>query len=92
MSLKLAFWAAEDMAKNKDQRSLHVIPVGIRYCWRRPNWSVLDARLTALERHLGVDSSNQTDPRERLLLIGAALITALEQLERLRADPEQPLA
>ena len=89
---QLAFWAAEDMAKNKDQRSLHVIPVGIRYCWRRPNWSVLDARLTALERHLGVDSSNQTDPRERLLLIGAALITALEQLERLRADPEQPLA
>ncbi len=89
---QLAFWAVEDMAKSQDQRSLHVIPVGIRYCWRRPDWSVLDARLEALEQHLGVEAADQEDRRERLLRIGAALITALEQLERLKPDPQQPLA
>ena len=89
---QLAFWAVEDMAKSQDQRSLHVIPVGIRYCWRRPDWSVLEARLEALEQHLGVEAADQEDRRERLLRIGAALITALEQLERLKPDPQQPLA
>ena len=89
---QLAFWAAEDMARNQDPRSLHVIPVGIRYSWRRPNWTVLDARLQALEQHLGVQVVVPEDRRERLLRIGAALITALEQLERLKANPEQPLA
>ena len=89
---QLAFWAAEDMARNQDPRSLHVIPVGIRYSWRRPNWTVLDARLQALEQHLGVQAVVPEDRRERLLRIGAALITALEQLERLKANPEQPLA
>ena len=89
---QLAFWAVEEMAKIQDHRSLHVIPVGIRYCWRRPDWSVLDARLKALEQHLGVEAADQEDRRERLLRIGAALITALEQLERLKADPQQPLA
>tara|TARA_B100002052_G_scaffold272278_1_gene273809 strand:- start:815 stop:2149 length:1335 start_codon:yes stop_codon:yes gene_type:complete len=91
---QLAFWAVEDMAKAKDARALHLVPIGIRYSWRRPNWSALDTRLRALERHLGVDDiENQAvvDRRERLLGIGAVLIDALERLERLKPTAGQPL-
>ena len=89
---QIAFWAAEDMASIDDARTLHVIPVGIRYGWRRPDWRALDARLIALEQHLGVDRSPTDDRRDRLLGIGANLIGALEQLERLRSEPNRPLA
>ena len=88
---QLAFWAAEDMDEADDPRPLHVIPVGIRYNWRRPDWAALEARLTALEQHLGLSPEDQGNRRERLLRIGAELIEALEQLERLRPETDQPL-
>ena len=66
---QLAFWAAEDMARNQERdRAYHL--VGIRYSRRRPNWTVLDARLQALEQHLGVQAVVLEDRRERLLRIG----------------------
>ena len=81
---QLAFWAADDMATVSDRRAVHVVPVGIRYSWRRPDWSALDARLSCLEQHLGISIDQENDRRERLLQIGLALIGALEQLERLK--------
>ena len=89
---QIAFWAAEDMASIDDSRELHVVPVGIRYSWRRPDWRTLDARLIALEQHLGVDRNPTHDRRNRLMEIGANLIGALEQLERLQSEPSRPLA
>ena len=89
---QLAFWAAEALDAADDPRPLHVIPVGIRYRWRRPDWTALEARLTALEQHLGVTPEDQGGRRERLLHIGTELIEALEQLERLKPEPDQPLA
>ena len=74
-----------------------MLPVGIRYSWRQQRWTALDERLTALENHLGVDGPrNPTDDhfnehRSRLLNIGAALMTALEQMERLRPEEARPL-
>ena len=94
---QLAFWAAEDLNKDGDNRALKVLPVGIRYSWRQQRWTALDERLTALENHLGVDGpQNPTDDhfnehRSRLLNIGAALMTALEQMERLRPEEARPL-
>ena len=94
---QLAFWAAEDLEKDGNNRALKVLPVGIRYSWRQQRWTALDERLTALENHLGVDGPrNPTDDhfnehRSRLLNIGAALMTALEQMERLRPEEARPL-
>ena len=69
------------------------------YSWRQHNWDALDARLTALESHLGIsgaDADADTDPenseaskRDRLIQIGMNLLKALEQLERLKPDPDQ---
>ncbi len=87
---QLAFWAAEDLAKANDSRELQLLPLGIRYSWRQQRWSALDERLSALERHLGVEPEQEPaeDPisprRDRLLRIGAHLMSALEQLERLK--------
>lgn len=52
---QLAFWAATDMEACQDRRDVHVVPVGVRYGWRRPNWSHIDARLEGLEVHLGLN-------------------------------------
>ena len=38
---QLAFWAAEALDAADDPRPLHVIPVGIRYRWRKPDWTAL---------------------------------------------------
>ena len=92
---QLAFWAAEDLDKAGDDRHLEVVPVGIHYNWRRHNWRALDARLDALEQHLGIPAMEEwaddpdTTRRERLIQIGMNLLKALEQLERLTPDPEQ---
>ena len=92
---QLAFWAAEDLDKAGDERQLEVLPVGIHYSWRQHNWRALDARLAALERHLGIsvgrDGSGdpETGRRNRLIQIGMNLLSALEQLERLKPDPNQ---
>ena len=92
---QLAFWAAEDLDKAGDDRHLEVVPVGIHYNWRRHNWRALDARLDALEQHLGIPAMEEwaddpdTTRRERLIQIGMNLLKALEQLERLKPDPEQ---
>ena len=91
---QLAFWAAEDLDKAGDDRHLEVVPVGIHYSWRRHNWRALDARLDALEQHLGIPAMEEwaddpdTTRRERLIQIGMNLLKALEQLERLKPDPE----
>ncbi|AII49257.1 glycerol acyltransferase [Synechococcus sp. KORDI-52] len=92
---QLAFWAAEDLEKAGDERQLEVLPVGIHYSWRKHNWGVLDVRLKALERHLGIASATgssgtpETDRRDRLIQIGMNLLSALEQLERLKPNQEQ---
>jgi len=92
---QLAFWAAEDLNQAGDERQLEVLPVGIHYSWRQHNWRALDARLDALERHLGIPSPGaiagdaDTSRRDRLIQIGMNLLKALEQLERLKPDPEQ---
>ena len=92
---QLAFWAAEDLEKAGDSRQLEVLPVGIQYSWRKHNWGALDARLNALERHLGIPTAAayqgnpETTRRERLIQIGMNLLKALEQLERLKPDPEK---
>ena len=92
---QLAFWAAEDLEKAGDSRQLEVLPVGIQYSWRKHNWGALDARLNALERHLGIPTAAvspgnlETTRRERLIEIGMNLLKALEQLERLKPDPEK---
>ena len=92
---QLAFWAAEDLDKAGDDRHLEVVPVGIHYSWRRHNWRALDARLDALEQHLGIPAMEEwaddpdTTRRERLIQVGMNLLKALEQLERLKPDPEQ---
>ena len=92
---QLAFWAAEDLEKAGDSRQLEVLPVGIQYSWRKHNWGALDARLNALERHLGIPTAAtyqgnpETTRRERLIQIGMNLLKALEQLERLKPNPEK---
>ena len=92
---QLAFWAAEDLEKASDVQQLDVLPVGIHYRWRQHNWGALDARLSALEGHLGISSANaepenaETSRRDRLIQIGMNLLKALEQLERLKPDPDQ---
>ena len=92
---QLAFWAAEDLEKSGDARQLEVLPVGIDYSWRQHNWGALDARLEALEGHLGISSTSEgagapeEDRRDRLIQIGMNLLSALEQLERLKPKPEQ---
>ena len=94
---QLAFWAADDLANSNDLRNLQVLPVKIRYSWRQPNWAALDARLSALEQHLGLmpDVDLSEEPiarrRSRLLGIGTALMEVLEQLERLPSDEALPL-
>ena len=92
---QLAFWAAEDLEKANDERPLVVLPIGIHYSWRHPNWIALEARLACLERHLGIPSPDagqdnpETSSRDRLIQIGMNLLKALEQLERLKPDPAQ---
>ena len=94
---QLAFWAADDLAKTNDRRELQLLPLGIRYSWRQQRWGALDQRLTALETHLGVEPLEEPaeDPisprRDRLLRIGAHLMSALEQLERLNPPEGQSL-
>lgn len=89
---QLAFWAATDMDASQDKRDVHVVPVGIRYSWRRPNWSHIDARLEGLEAHLGLDRAPTKGRRERLLDIGITLLAALEQLERITPVEDQSMA
>ena len=94
---QLAFWAADDLTKAHDKRELRLLPLGIRYSWRQQRWRALDARLSALESHLGFDPLEEpaedpiTPRRDRLLRIGAHLMTALEQLERLNPPEEASL-
>lgn len=89
---QLAFWAATDMATGHDQRDVHIVPVGIRYSWRRPNWSRVDARLKQLELHLGLNQNPSKGRRERLLDLGMTLLSALEQLERIKPGQDQTMA
>ena len=76
-----------------------MLPVCLHYSWRRQDWTALDQRLLALEAHLGLtddDPARRRDPmeqrRQRLTDIGAALMNALEQLERLRPEQDLPLS
>ena len=89
---QLAFWAAADMELCEDKRDVHIIPVGIRYSWRRPNWKRIDDRLQELEIHLGLKLNSTKDRRDRLLMIGNTLLSALEQLERITPKNNQTMA
>ena len=53
---QLAFWAAEDLERANDEHPLKVLPIGIHYSRRHPDWIALKARLASLESHLGISS------------------------------------
>ena len=94
---QLAFWAADELDKSDDPRRLEVLPIGIHYSWRKQNWIALNARLLALENHLNIQPAESSAPddrtaqQNRLIQIGLHLMQALEQLERLTTDINQPL-
>ena len=81
---QLAFWAAEDLEKANDERPLEVLPIGIHYSWRHPNWIALEARLACLERHLGISSPDagpdnpETTSRDRLIPVSYTHLRAHE--------------
>ncbi len=87
---QLAFWCCEDLAaERRDQRVL-IVPIGLQYVSLSDDWVPIERLLTDLEALLGVSctaaapsASVPADRRyERLLVLAERLLTLLEAFYR----------
>ncbi|KEF43282.1 MAG: hypothetical protein ER33_00630 [Cyanobium sp. CACIAM 14] len=83
---RLALWCRDDLRRAGREEAVWIVPIGLRYRYRRPCWARLDRLLARLERQAGLappPPSAAADPDtfryRRLLRLGEELLTQLER-------------
>ena len=90
--VQLCFWAIDDMKKGDIDKPLYVIPLGIKYRYKKDMWNDIDDALTDLER--SILPSNARTPIERyqrLRRIGIAIMSTLADEYQYKLDPDTSL-
>ena len=89
---QLCFWAIDDMKKGDIDKSLYMIPLGIKYRYTQDMWDVIDSALTNLERSiLPTDERAPAERYQRLRRIGIAILSTLADEYQYKVDPTASL-
>ena len=84
----MCFWAIDDMKKDDIDKSLYLIPLGIKYRYTQDMWDVIDAALSNLERSiLPSDARTPAERYQRLRRIGIAILSTLADEYQYRVEP-----
>ena len=90
--IQLCFWAIDDMKKGNIDKPLYVVPLGIKYHYTQDMWDVIDAALTALERHILPSAARTPIERyQRLRRIGIAVLSTLADEYQFKVEPTASL-
>ncbi len=89
---QLCFWAIDDMKKVDVNKPLYVLPLGIKYHYKKDMWNVVDNAITALERSILPPAARTPEERyQRLRRIGIAVLKTLADEYQYKVDPTASL-
>ena len=72
--VQLGFWALDDMKKSGQVKPIYVLPVAIKYIYKKDMWGKIEKALAKLERKILPKNSNLSeDLYDRLQNVGAVL-------------------
>ena len=90
--VQFGFWALSDMEKEGNLKPLYLVPVGLKYIYRKDMWDEIDQALTNLEQSvLPAHSAQPTKLYDRVKNVGAVLLMTLAREYQLQLDKEGSL-
>lgn len=89
---QMGFWALDDLGKAGRDVTLPLFPIAVKYrCCDAPR-AAIENSLRRLEDALGLSADRKLGIYGRILRIGGAVLTRLEDQEQLHPTPDSPLA
>jgi hypothetical protein len=79
---QLGFWCVEDLRKANREETVLIIPIGIKYSYIQPPWRKIGGLLDRLEADSGLTTGGAEVSYERILRLGAYLISTMEEFYR----------
>lgn len=90
--VQFGFWALSDMEKEDNLKPLYLVPIGLKYIYRKDMWGEIDQALTNLEQSvLPAHSAQPTKLYDRVKNVGAVLLMTLAREYQLHLDKEGSL-
>lgn len=84
---QFGFWALNDMERADDLKPLYLLPIGIKYIYKKDMWGEIEQALTNLENSvLPEDAEPPTDLYDRVKYVGGSLLGTLAREYRLRIN------
>ena len=90
--VQFGFWALNDMEKAGNVKPVYLVPVGLKYIYKKDMWRQIEQALTNLEQSVLPEHTNQpTELYDRVKNVGASLLTTLAKEYQLRLSEESSL-
>ena len=90
--VQFGFWALSDMEKEDNLKPLYLVPIGLKYIYRKDMWGEIDQALTNLEQSvLPAHSAQPTELYDRVKNVGAVLLMTLAREYQLHLNKEGSL-
>ena len=89
---QFGFWALHDMEKADNLKPLYLLPIGLKYSYKKDMWREIEGALTNLELSVLPEGANRpTELYDRVKHLGGALLTTLAKEYHLRLSEESSL-
>lgn len=90
-AVQLSFWALDELQKTKPDEPVYVLPIALKYNYRKNILAALDHSITALEKHLGIHSHHDDSLYQRTRNAALKVLEALERQYGCKLGIDAPL-
>jgi 1-acyl-sn-glycerol-3-phosphate acyltransferase len=90
-AVQLSYWALDELHKTSPDEPLYILPVALKYTYRKNISAQLEKTIERLERELGVDSQGETSLYQRVRACAMKVLGTLEQQYNCKPAPDATL-
>lgn len=90
-AVQLSYWALDEMRKQQIEAPLYILPVALKYVYRKNICDSLQTTVTKLESELGIDAKGETSLYARVRGCAMKVLGTLEKQYNLKPAADAPL-
>lgn len=88
---QLSFWALDELHKTKPDEPLYILPIALKYTYKKNILPQLDWTITKLEKRLGLHAGDEESLYQRVRVCAMKVLEALEHQYGLKPTPTATL-
>lgn len=88
---QLSFWALDELHKTQPEEPIYIIPIALKYSYRKNITAALDHSITALEKHLGIHPHHDDSLYQRTRIAALKVLETLERQFGIKPNPDGQL-